>query len=164
MTRHYNGNKQSSYVEQLGGNHMNTLANHILYIAHNIDVPITNLQLQKVWYFTLGYIIDQGDISLAKEQFEGSHLEAWLYGPVVPELYDKYKDYRNKPIFDSGKCDQKFSKYDSMIKKLIRYNPFDLVAMSHTHTHWKQNKKNIEVYGERPPYQFKDLVEVFDGK
>lgn len=143
---------------------MNALANHILNRAYVTNAPITNLQLQKVCYFTLGYIIDQGDMELAKELFEGSHLEAWLYGPVVPELYEKYKEYRNKPIADKGESNSMFKEYDDMIDKLICFNPFDLVYMSHTHTHWKKNKKNIELYGERPPYQFEDLVEVFDGK
>ncbi|MGN5882213.1 Panacea domain-containing protein [Staphylococcus simulans] len=137
------------------------LADHILYRAHTINVPITNLQLQKVWYFALGYIIDQGDINLAKATFNNSQLEAWLYGPVVPKLYEEYQEYRNKPISDKGESHSEFEKYDNMIDKLIRFNPFDLVSMSHTHTHWKKNERNIRVYGKRPQYKFEDLLESF---
>ncbi|WP_241964012.1 hypothetical protein [Staphylococcus simulans] len=48
-----------------------------------------------------------------------------------------------------------------MIDKLIGFNPFVLVDMSHTHTFWKDNKTNIVEFGQRPSYRFKDLEEVF---
>lgn len=142
---------------------MKPLANHILYRANVIDSPITNLQLQKVWYFTLGYMINQGDLKLAKSVFEDANLEGWLYGPVVPELYDQYKDFRSTPIHDTGAADARFEKYNVMIDKLIGMNPFVLVDMSHTHTFWKKNKTNIVQFGQRPSYRFNDLKEVFYG-
>lgn len=142
---------------------MKTLANHILSRANAIDAPITNLQLQKIWYFTLGYIINQGDLELAETVFKDSNLEGWLYGPVVPELYDQYKDFRSTPIHDIGEADSRFEKYNEMIDKLIGFNPFVLVDMSHTHTFWKDNKTNIVEFGQRPSYRFKDLEEVFYG-
>ncbi|MHD0396530.1 Panacea domain-containing protein [Staphylococcus simulans] len=140
---------------------MRALANHILYRAHAIDSPITHLQLQKVWYFTLGYIMYQGDLELAQSIFEHSNLEGWLYGPVVPELYDAYQDFRRTPIYDAGAVDPRFDVYNDMIDQLIHYNPFTLVDMSRTHTFWKENQTNIVEFGQRPAYHFKDLKAVF---
>lgn len=144
---------------------MNNLANHILYSANKLNKPITNLQLQKVWYFTLGYLINQGYKKEAVEEFEGSNLQAWLYGPVVPELYEKYKEYKSTPIQDEGEKVMTYSNNEIqyMIDKLILMNPFTLVDMSHTHTLWVENKEAIENNGHRPQYKFENLEETFNG-
>lgn len=144
---------------------MNKLANHILYSANKLNKPITNLQLQKVWYFTLGYLINQGYKKEAVEEFEGSNLQAWLYGPVVPELYEKYKEYKSTPIQDEGEKVMTYSNNEIqyMIDKLILMNPFTLVDMSHTHTLWVENKEAIENNGHRPQYKFENLEETFNG-
>lgn len=144
---------------------MNNLANHILHRANQLNKPITNLQLQKVWYFTLGYLINQGYKKEAEKEFAGSNLQAWLYGPVIPDLYEKYKEYKSTPIQDEG-C--KISDYtnpeiQNMIDKLIMMNPFTLVDMSHTHTLWVENKNAIENNGYRPKYRFENLEETFNG-
>ncbi|PHK48792.1 Panacea domain-containing protein [Staphylococcus edaphicus] len=144
---------------------MNKLADHILYRANQLNKPITNLQLQKVWYFTLGYLINKGYIKEAKNEFEDSNLQAWLYGPVVPELYEKYKEYKSTPIQDEGKEISTYTDRDiqNMIDKLILMNPFTLVDMSHTHTLWVKNKDAIENNGYRPKYKFENLEETFNG-
>lgn len=144
---------------------MNNLANHILYRANKLNKPITNLQLQKVWYFTLGYLINQGYKKEAEEEFKGSNLQAWLYGPVVPELYEKYKEYKSTPIQDEGEKIMIYSNNEIqyMIDKLILMNPFTLVDMSHTHTLWVENKEAIENNGHRPQYKFENLEETFNG-
>lgn len=144
---------------------MNKLADHILYRANQLNKPITNLQLQKVWYFALGYLINRGYKKEAKQEFENSNLQAWLYGPVVPELYEKYKEYKSTPIQDEGKESEIYSNSDiqNMIDKLILMNPFTLVDMSHTHTLWVENKDSIENNGHRPQYKFENLEETFNG-
>ena len=70
------------------------LERHILAIANELNKPITNLQLQKIWYFTLGYLVRTNQNELAEREFNNSNLEAWLYGPVVPSFYEKYKKYK----------------------------------------------------------------------
>ena len=43
------------------------LERHILAIANELNKPITNLQLQKIWYFTLGYLVRTNQNELVKE-------------------------------------------------------------------------------------------------
>ena len=74
------------------------LERHILAIANELNKPITNLQLQKIWYFTLGYLVRTNQNELAEREFNNSNLEAWLYGPVVPSFYEKYKKYKSIAI------------------------------------------------------------------
>lgn len=145
---------------------MRNLANHILYRANIKDNPITNLQLQKISYFTLGYLINTDREDLAKKEFEKSDLQAWLYGPVVPELYEKYKAYKSTPIQDTGEEQEQFNQEDinNMIDKLLSVNPFTLVDMSHTHRGWKDNEKEIKIFGTKPSYKYSDLRETFGRK
>ena len=72
---------------------------------------------------------------LAEREFNNSNLEAWLYGPVVPSFYEKYKKYKSMPIQDEGEIIPEFSNenINRFISKLININPFILVDLSHEH-------------------------------
>ncbi|EOB7050252.1 TPA: DUF4065 domain-containing protein [Staphylococcus aureus] len=142
------------------------LEKHILAIATELNKPITNLQLQKIWYFTLGYLVKNNKVDLAKKEFENSNLEAWLYGPVVPSFYEKYKRYKSMPIQDEGEKISEFNdeNVDRFIAKLININPFILVDLSHEHKFWKNNKDEIETFGYKPSYKFDDIEEAFNER
>ena len=47
---------------------------------------LTNLKLQKLLYYQQGYHLAQFGTPLFDED-----IEAWMYGPVVPSVYDSYK-------------------------------------------------------------------------
>ena len=142
------------------------LERHILAIANELNKPITNLQLQKIWYFTLGYLVRTNQNELAEREFNNSNLEAWLYGPVVPSFYEKYKKYKSMPIQDEGEIIPEFSdqNINRFISKLININPFILVDLSHEHEFWKKNKNEIESFGYKPPYKFHDIEEAFNDR
>lgn len=139
------------------------LDQHILSIANQINKPITNLQLQKIWYFTLGYLIKSNQIKLAKIEFKKSNLEAWLYGPVVPSIHYKYKNFKSFPINDKGSIITQFNQSDinKFIKKLININVFILIELSHQHKFWQDYEHQIKYATNKPKYQFKDIIYAF---
>lgn len=49
---------------------------------------ITNLKLQKLLYYQQGYHLAAFDAPLFNED-----VEAWIYGPVVPVVYDYYQQF-----------------------------------------------------------------------
>ena len=49
---------------------------------------MTNLRLQKLLYFAQGWHLAR----FGRPLFDAS-IEAWPYGPVVPEVYRAYKEY-----------------------------------------------------------------------
>ena len=55
--------------------------------------PITHLQLQKLVYISYGFYIARTNNKLFNER-----IEAWPYGPVVPELYHEFKRFESFPI------------------------------------------------------------------
>jgi uncharacterized phage-associated protein len=54
---------------------------------------VTQMKLQKVIYFAQGVHLAKFDEPLIQEE-----IQAWKFGPVVPEIYHQYKLYGNEPI------------------------------------------------------------------
>lgn len=57
------------------------LANYIVDKCIKDDAPITNLQLQRILYFI------QKDFLKSGSQAFSDYIEAWEFGPVVPNVY-----------------------------------------------------------------------------
>ena len=57
---------------------------------------ISNLKLQKLLYYSQGCFL-----ALRDEPLFDSPIEAWTYGPVVPEVYHLYKSYGSSAIDSS---------------------------------------------------------------
>jgi len=54
---------------------------------------ISNLKLQKLLYYAKGF-----HQAIFEEALFPENLWAWTYGPVVPEMYQAYKQYGKDPI------------------------------------------------------------------
>lgn len=59
-----------------------TICNYIIGYCQVNDNAITNLQLQKILYYVQGYFLK----NYGYPAFD-AEIEAWQYGPVVPEAY-----------------------------------------------------------------------------
>jgi uncharacterized phage-associated protein len=69
------------------------MANAILNKANEKSVPISPLKLQKLLYYACGYYLAVTDQPLIDRAFE-----AWDNGPVVPEIYREFSEFRAGPI------------------------------------------------------------------
>ncbi len=54
---------------------------------------MSNLKLQKLLYYQQGYHLAIMDSPLFDD-----NIEAWMYGPVVPNVYDAYSRYGASPL------------------------------------------------------------------
>lgn len=70
-----------------------SIANVFLKKAREDNEPIDPLKLQKLVYIANGWSLAFMGRPLIRESFE-----AWRYGPVVPELYREFKEYRSRYI------------------------------------------------------------------
>lgn len=50
---------------------------------------ISNLKLQKLCYYALGFYL-----AITGKRLFDNDIEAWQHGPVVRELYNKYHEYK----------------------------------------------------------------------
>ena len=69
------------------------VAYEMLEIAKRQDIELSNLQLQKLVYIAHGYFLGWKGKPLIQET-----VEAWMYGPVVDEVYQQFKGCGGKKI------------------------------------------------------------------
>ncbi|WP_266368823.1 Panacea domain-containing protein [Tellurirhabdus rosea] len=55
--------------------------------------PVTPMKLQKLIYLAHGLHLARHDKPLIRER-----VQAWSYGPVIPEIYGRFKKWGNNPI------------------------------------------------------------------
>lgn len=96
---------------------------------------ISNLVLQKLLYFIQASLL----VTTGNPAFE-EDIEAWMYGPVVPEVYDNFKkdkDYYNQ--FETNQLDSNIQEIVvNITKNLGKINPYSLVNATHGYDTWKE--------------------------
>jgi uncharacterized phage-associated protein len=103
-----------------------------------IGDTITNLKLQKLLYYAQGYYI-----ALRGKKLFPERIEAWEHGPVVPEVYQKYKKYRANSIrhefieLDNYSEDE-IEVLDAVNKYIGQYSAWKLRNMTHEEPPWKK--------------------------
>lgn len=134
------------------------LAHHIIAVANSEEIPVTNLQLQKVMYFTLQKAINNE--SLTRKQLEEMYDEpflVWRYGPVVKNIYDEYRKFGADPIIENDEMDREFGGLNDEIIKLLNENAFMLVDKSHRENFWKKNEPKINGWRSNVAYSLNDI-------
>ena len=69
------------------------IAKYIVKKCDDVNKNITNLQMQKILFFIQKENIKKMGIGLFYNR-----IEAWRYGPVVPDVYYKYSGFGAMPI------------------------------------------------------------------
>lgn len=110
---------------------------------------ISNLKIQKLVYYAQGFSLAINDKPLFEEK-----IQAWPHGPVVPDLYNKYKEYGNNAL-PVDNLDIDFSKYSQEEKELLdevydmygQFSAWKLRNMTHEEMPWKstfeKGKSNV---------------------
>ena len=110
-----------------------SVANNILSLANTAKDTLTPMQLMKLTYLCHGWLLGIHGKQLVKEP-----VEAWLYGPVIPDLYHATKDYRSSavqfPI--KGASQEKYDEQENCIIKEVyekygKYSGPTLSALTH---------------------------------
>lgn len=119
-----------------------TIADEILKIAKAKGEALTPMQITKLTYIAHGWAL----AILNKDLFK-NRIEAWQYGPVIPDVYHATKHYGRKPIPLHAISDPNVSSVDTDTRKFLedvfnKYGSLDGIALSYlTHqsgTPWDQ--------------------------
>lgn len=82
------------------------VAQKFLELAREEGKPLTNMQLQKLVFFAHG-----AHLAAYNQPLIFEHVKAWDFGPVIPELYERLREYGagpvvnridNEPIYDES--------------------------------------------------------------
>lgn len=108
-----------------------SLARYIIDKCMNDRVPISNLQLQKILYYIQVKFLKEFDITC----FDDS-IEAWRFGPVVRDVYNKYCGFGALPICETYNSnldynDEEFLVINKIIEEKRETKPWDLVKETH---------------------------------
>lgn len=110
------------------------VANYIVDYCHQQGINISNLKLQKLLYFVQASFLINGLGPCFNDA-----IEAWDFGPVVPEVYREYRGFGsgNIPITTLEIQPPKhFRVIDQVIDDLSEYSATDLVRITHEQSPW----------------------------
>lgn len=118
------------------------VAQYIILKCNQLGKTISNLKLQKILYFVQAEFLVSQEEPCFKEE-----IEAWDFGPVVPNVYRHYKAYgsANIPaVFDEKVCpfnreERKLA--DEIIGECAKYSASTLVEVTHNQSPWKKAYK-----------------------
>lgn len=129
------------------------ICRYVINYSNDKDYDISNLKLQKLLYFIQAYFLINKNEACFNET-----IEAWDFGPVVPEAYSEYKQYGGGNIppissyieFDTDDIwdvhrvkynDNIISNTDKemindVVDKFAEYTATDLVSLTHRQAPW----------------------------
>lgn len=139
---------------------MKEFSDYIIDVANRKNIAISNLQLQKIMFFTLRYALQN---SIYTEEFVNRFYDkkflVWRYGPVVKDIYEEYQINGAEPLIETPKVIDDFSdtRLENEIEKLLNESIFKLVDISHTDEHWIKNEQQIDGWRSNVEYSIDDL-------
>lgn len=133
----------------------------------NDKASFTPMQLIKMVYIAHGWMLGLFSRPLIKQS-----VEAWKYGPVIPDVYYAIKHYRNNPVNApiSGLPDGEFDDIESALIEKVRdvYGRLDGITLSSiTHepgTPWHQVVHRQRKIGRRVKIPNKLIEEYYKGR
>ena len=146
------------------------VSRYVVNYSHRKNYIISNLRLQKLLYFIQAYYLT---FTKEKKPCFDAEIQAWDFGPVVPEAYHEYKRFGSGTIpmvthyIFGGKDDiwsAKIVEFDEKVipkrdKKIIEsvvdafsgYSTTGLVELTHNQKPWKdayrQSKSTVIGHG-----------------
>ena len=133
--------KQNTYTADDVATYFINLSSHSIVGDNDEREGITNLKLQKMLYFAQVYYL----VKLGRPLFSDK-IEAWKYGPVIPDIYRKYKKNGSNPIISVKNTDAISDEDKEHIRYIWDtfggYSAGRLVEITHAHNPWKEAYEN----------------------
>lgn len=134
--------------------------------ARDAEDGITNLKLQKLVYYAQGYHLAYFGVPLFSNR-----MEAWQYGPVVPDLYDTLSCFGRNPVdldVVQGKLGYAVAEFsfagetknllDSVFEQLGQFSAWKLMEMTHEEEPWKSTPIREEITNDKLKAYFSSRI------
>lgn len=123
------------------------IANYFLFKAQKENQELlSNLKLQKLVYYAQGLHLAVYGKALFKDK-----IQAWNYGPVVPRLYHRYKEYEAggipaDPNFNPALIDKETMDFlDEIYDVFGQFSAIRLMEIAHGDKCWKEAGSGKEI-------------------
>ncbi|NET71719.1 MAG: SocA family protein [Sphaerospermopsis sp. SIO1G2] len=118
------------------------IADYFIWLANETGSFLSNLKLQKLVYYAQAWYLALYNQPLFPEDFE-----AWVHGPVIPDLYQEYKKFGWKPIFKDVKEPKFYDQVHDFLTELAEVyfscDAFELEQMTHREHPWMEARGNL---------------------
>lgn len=121
------------------------IANKLLAKSTDYDAGelMSNMKLQKMLYYQQGYHLAVFGTPLFKED-----IEAWMYGPVVPSVYEHFKSYGAGGIAPESidvilLSDDEEVLFDDVFEAYIDFSAYGLMHKTHSEMPWKSTNVGL---------------------
>lgn len=112
---------------------------HRAYVDESSEL-MSNMKLQKMLYYEQGFHLAYFGVPL----FDAD-IQAWTFGPVVPEIYEAYKANGRLGIEPQGDpirlTDEEESLFNEVFEVYNEYSAAGLVTQTHSETPWIETPK-----------------------
>lgn len=121
------------------------IADYFISFSNETGELISNLKLQKLLYYAQAWHLGMNGQPLFEENFQ-----AWVHGPVIPELYQQYKQFAWRPLvredLGNGTFEQLEQQFDTESREIMTgvrdhyfaKGAYELEMLSHRETPWLQ--------------------------
>jgi uncharacterized phage-associated protein len=100
------------------------------------------MKLQKLLYYQQGF-----HIAYFKEPLFEDDIEAWMYGPVVPQVYERYKPNGNNALPCNTPAICLDEKEELLFNEVMRvygeYSAVGLMNLTHKEAPWKETPTGV---------------------
>lgn len=133
--------------------------NHVIAYLLSKCEDITPLALQKLLYYVQGFYYAFYDRFLFNED-----CQAWVHGPVYPEVYHRYKDYRFNPIKSNKERDSldllvsETVILDSVVKYFGCYSGKILELFTHSEEPWLAARSGCKMFEQSDEIIYKEDI------
>lgn len=124
------------------------VATYLIQLANSEDEPdfLSHLRLQKLLYYTQGW-----SLALRGKPLFNERIEAWAHGPVLPDVFKEFADYRSQAIppdsfpYRSGSLSEEERDHiESVWNAYKKYSALSLREMTHREPPWLEVRGGLE--------------------
>jgi len=135
------------------------------YFLSKVDADagdcISNLKMQKLVYYAQGFVL-----AITSKKLFNEDIIAWQHGPVVPELYESYKQFSASCIPVPERIDIKSILENSDLVEILndvynvygQFSAWKLRNMTHEELPWKEVEINDTIKSTTMKKYFKTLL------
>jgi len=140
-----------NHISKNGGYYMKKnsyeiIADYFIGFANETGSLITNLKLQKLVYYAQAWSLGLNNNELFSEEFE-----AWVHGPVLRDLYNKYRTNKWNPINKDVKLSEVKKQLNEDNLKLLQevadtyfeLDAYKLEKLTHNEEPWIEARSNL---------------------
>lgn len=127
------------------------IADYFIILSNATQNSITNMKLQKLLYYAQAWHLALFSSPLFEEDFE-----AWVHGPVIPELYHLYKHFTWHPIQRDDLVPEQLEEFEKnfgsdlnnlmqdIVNVYFGLTAYELESLTHQEDPWKLARQGIE--------------------